>query len=70
MDDDRIAVVWHFRHDGRSADLSARPAYLISLSSQCSLVLLWAAAVLMTLQVECDKTELVSLQNQDSEKIL
>lgn len=54
---------------GKAADLCARLAYLISLSSQCSLAFLWASAVLMPKQVEHDKTELVSLQNQDSEKI-
>lgn len=50
---------------GRSTNLSARLAYLISLSSQCSVVkFLWASAVLMSLQVERDKTELVSAKSR------
>lgn len=63
MDDDHIGVVWHFGQMGRSLGLSAKLAYLVSLSSQGTLVLLWAAAVLMmSSRVECEKTELVLLQ--------
>lgn len=62
VDDDHIGVVWHFWQTGGSPDLSARLAYLVSLSSPSSLVLLWAAAVLMTSRVEREKMELVPLQ--------